>query len=113
MRIVPPQYGQVHWLALSYRLHRADALLAQDALHTPDSIAVAIQQMPDAAQKINILRTIIASTAAALHWPDMRETTLPKPQHVLRQVEFVCDLADRTKCVRRLVQSRLLLWVLR
>jgi len=31
---------------------------------------------------------------------------------VLRQIELVCDLADRPECVGRLVQSRLLLWVL-
>src|SRR4029077_16292191 len=38
----------------------------------------------------------------------MGETTLPEPQHMLRQIEFVRDLADRAECVGRLVQSRLL-----
>src|SRR5262249_3840025 len=109
-------WGQVGGLPLPHRLDGPDALLAQDALHPANGVAVRVKQPPDAAQKINILRTIIAPAAAALHRPDMRETTLPEPQHMLWQIKFVCDLADGAECVGRLVQSRLLsrvLWAVR
>ena len=101
------------------RLHRAlgpdlldefDALLAQDALHAADRVALAVQQMLDAAQQLGVFRTVIPPSAAALHRFDLAEARLPEPQNVLRQVEFVRDFADGTECVRRLaVQSRPLL----
>ena len=108
----PLKLGQGHRAALPHRLHRAQSLLAQDALNPADGVAVAVEQMPNTAQKIDILRAIIAPAAAALHRLDVGKAALPEPQHMLRQIELVCDLADRPECVGRLVQSRLLLWVL-
>ena len=83
---------QVHGMPVPHRLHRAHALFLQDALHAPNGVAVAVKQVPDAAQQVDILRTIVAPAAAALHRLDVRETALPEPQHVLRQIELVCDL---------------------
>ena len=79
------------------------ALLAQDALHAADGVALAVQEMANAAQKIDVVGTIIAPPAAALHRLDVAETAFPKSQHVLRQIEFVCHFTDAAKCVRRLV----------
>src|SRR5262249_49166511 len=61
----------------------------------------------NAAQQVYVFRTIVTPAAAALHRPDLRKAALPKPQHMLRQIEIVRDLTDRTKGVGRLVQSRL------
>ena len=83
--------------------HEFPALLAQDALHAADGVALAIEEMADAAQKIEIVGTIIAPPAAALHRLDIAETAFPKSQHVLRQIELVRHFTDAAKCVRRLV----------
>src|SRR5579884_2872040 len=83
-------------------LHKGDALLAQNPLHAANRIALAVEQMPYAAQQIDIVGPIIAPAAAALHRPDLRESALPEAQHVLRYVDFLGDLADGPKCVRRL-----------
>ena len=79
------------------------ALLAQDALHAADGVALAVQEMANAAQKIDIVGTIIAPPAAALHRLDVVETAFPESQHVLRQIKFVRHFTDAAKCVRRLV----------
>jgi hypothetical protein len=55
--------------------------------------------MADAAQEIDIIRPVIASAAAALERADLREPGFPETQDVLRQIEIVCDLADRAKGV--------------
>src|SRR5262249_27624875 len=98
---------QGHRATLAYRLDGAQPLLAQNALHATDGVALAVEQMTNAAQQVDVFRTIVTPAAAALHRPDLGEAALPKPQHSLRQIEFVRDLADRTKGVRRFVQSRL------
>src|SRR5581483_12397229 len=38
--------------------------------------------------------------------PDLREAAFPEAQHMLGHVEFVGDLADGAKCIRRLVHER-------
>ena len=80
-----------------------DALLAQDALHAADGVALAVEQMADAAQQIDVVGPVIAPPAAALHRLDVAEAAFPETQHVLRQIEFVRHFADGAKCVRRLV----------
>src|SRR6185437_11027028 len=85
-------------------LHRFDAVLFQDPLHAADGIALAVEQPTDAFEQIDIVRPIIAPAAAALHRFDLREPRLPKPQHMLGNVELVSDLADGTERIRRLVQ---------
>ena len=87
------------------RLHEFLALLAQNALHATDGVALAVEQVTNAAQQIHIVGTVIAPAAAALHRLDFAETAFPKPQHVLRQIEFVRDFTDGAKCVRRLVSK--------
>src|SRR5262245_26958053 len=59
--------------------------------------------MTYATQQIDVVRTIIAPTAAALHWLDFMKAAFPKAQHVLRQIEFVRHLTDGAKCIWRLV----------
>jgi len=94
---------------LPHGLHEFWPLLAQNSLHTADGIALAVKQMPDAAEEIHVVGTILPPPSGTLHWPDLREPAFPEAQHVLRQVEIACHLANGTKGIGRLVvQSRLL-----
>src|SRR5579875_2151726 len=88
---------------LPHGLDEFDALFAQDALHAANGIAFAVEQMADAAQKLDVVGTIVAATAPALHRLDLTKPRLPETQHMLRQVEFLRRLADGTKRIRRLV----------
>ena len=83
------------------------ALLAQDALDAADGIALAVEEMADAAQEADVVGTIVAPSAAALERLDLAEAALPEAQHMLRNVELVRHFADGTECVRRLVHRRL------
>src|SRR6185437_483004 len=85
------------------RLHKARALLAQNALYAADSVALAIQQVAHAAQQIDIFGTVEAPSSAPLHRPDLCEPAFPKAQYVLRHIDFVGNLADGAECPRRLV----------
>src|SRR5215813_2058781 len=87
-------------------LHEAHALLAQQTLDATDGVALAVEEMADAAQKIEVVRAIIAPPAAALHRPDLTEAAFPEPQHVLRNVELLRHFADGPECVRCLVHRR-------
>src|SRR5437868_8352664 len=68
-------------------LYKLDAVILQDALRAADCVALAIKQVTDAAQKVDIVRPVIAPTAAALHRLDLLKARFPETQHVLRQVE--------------------------
>jgi hypothetical protein len=59
--------------------------------------------MPDTAEQVDIVRPVITAAAGALHRPDLRETAFPEPQHVLRNIQFVGNLADGAESVWRLV----------
>src|SRR5262249_12148714 len=72
-------------------LHELLALLPQDALDAADGVALAIKQMTDAAQKIDVLGAIEASASASLHWPDLVKATFPESQHVLGHGELGGD----------------------
>ena len=85
-------------------LHRFDAVLFQDPLHAADGVALAVEQPADALEQIDVVGPVITPPAASLHRLDLGEPRLPKPQHVLGNVEFVSDLADGTERIRRLVQ---------
>src|SRR5262249_13093435 len=78
-------------------------LLAQDALHAANCVSLPVQKMAYAAQKVDVVRSIVAAAAAALHRLDFVKAAFPKAQHVLRQIEFIRHLTDRTESVRRLV----------
>src|SRR5665213_795909 len=96
----------MRWLRRAFLPHGLNEfcpLLAQNPLHATDRVAFAVQQMANAAQEIDVVRTVIAPAAAAFHRFDFGKPAFPEAQHVLRQVEVVGDLADGTKCIRRLV----------
>jgi hypothetical protein len=86
-----------------HRLHKADALLPQNALNTANSITLAVEQKANSAQQIDVFGPVIAPPAASLQWFDLREATFPKPQDMLRHVEVVGDLADSAKGFRSLI----------
>src|SRR6185503_19920470 len=75
-------------------LHELDAVVLEDPLRTADRIALAVEQMADAAQEVDIVGAVIAPAAAALQRPDLLEAGFPESQHVLRQVEIVRDFTD-------------------
>src|SRR3954447_8588545 len=79
-------------------------MLLEDALHAADGVALAVQETADALEQIDVVRTIIAAAAAALHRLDLREAGLPETQHMLGNVEFVRDFTDGTERIGRLVQ---------
>ena len=55
-------------------------------------------------EQVDVVRTIVAAAAAALHRLDLREAGLPETQHMLGNVEFVRDFTDGTERIGRLVQ---------
>jgi hypothetical protein len=91
--------------ALPHRLDEFDALVLEDALHAADGVALAVEQVANAAQKIDVLRAVVTPPAAALHRLDLGKSRFPKPQHVLRQVQIVRDFADSPKCVGCLLHA--------
>ena len=80
----------------------ARALIAQNALHTADRVTLPVEKLLDAAQQLDIVGTIVAPAAAALHRADLREARFPEAQHMLRQFEIAGDLADSAKSFRSL-----------
>src|SRR6516225_10750593 len=62
--------------------------------------------MTDAAQQIDVVGPVIASAAAAFHRTNVRETAFPKPQDVLRHVNFIGNFADGAKRIRRLLHGQ-------
>ena len=93
--------------ALPDVLHELDAVILQDPLRTADRVALAVEQMADAAQQIDVVGPVVAPAAAALHRLDLLEARFPEAQHVLRQVEIVRDFADGPECVGRLFRHGL------
>ena len=87
-------------------LHETHALLAQETLNAANGVAFAIEEVANAAQKIEVVRAIVAAPAAALHRLDLAEAAFPEPQHMLRNVELRRHFADGPECVRCLVQRR-------
>ena len=90
-------------------LHVAHPLLLQDALDALDGISLAVEEMADAAQEVDIVRPVVAPAAAALQRLDLRKARFPETQHMLWQLEVFRHLADRPECVRPLVHNRPLL----
>lgn len=92
---------------LSPDLHdKPGPLLLQDPLHALDRVALAVEEMANAAQKVDIVRTIIAPAAAAFQRADLSKSGFPETQDVLRQIEVVGDLADRAEGVRAFFDRR-------
>src|SRR5581483_1455732 len=88
---------------LPYGLDEFGALLAQNPLHAANGIALAVEQMPYAAQQIDVVRAVVTAPAATLHRLDFVKAALPEAQHMLRQIKIVRDFTDGAKCVWRLV----------
>ena len=84
--------------------HETRPVLAEDLLHTPDGVAIVVEQEADAAQKLHVLRPVITPAAAALHGFQLGEFGFPEAQHVLRDFKLVSNLADRAKRLWRLIQ---------
>src|SRR5581483_1126324 len=80
-------------------------LLAQNALHAPDRVTLAVEEMANAAQQIDVVTPVITPAAAALHRLDLRKPAFPEPQHVLRHVDLFGDFADGAESVGRFVQG--------
>jgi hypothetical protein len=55
--------------------------------------------MTNAAQQIDIVGAVVAPAAPSLEWLDLRETRLPKPEHVLWQVQLARNFTDRSERV--------------
>src|ERR1700730_2752345 len=87
-------------------LHETHPLRAQQTLDATDGVALAIEEMTDAAQKMEVVRSIVAASPAALHRPDLAEAAFPEAQHMLRNVELLRHFADGPECVRCLVHRR-------
>src|SRR5262245_10460625 len=98
--------GRLRRARLPDALHEAHALLAQQTLHAADGVALAIKQMANSAQQVDVVGTVVTPPAAALHRPDLAETALPEPQHVLRDVELLRHFADGPECVRCFLHRR-------
>ena len=94
----------------AYAPHAASGL---SSAMNPYTAAAAPPMMATAVPEITVpLEALLLdpptpAAAAPLHRLDLDEARLPETQHVLRDVELVGDLADGTKCVRRLFQGRL------
>jgi len=89
-------------------LHETDTLFAQDALNTANGIALAIEQMTDAAQKIDIVGPVVTAAPAPFHRSNLREAAFPEPQNVLRHIYFVGNFTDRAERIRRFFQGIIL-----
>src|SRR5215813_2444137 len=89
------------------RLDELESLILENALHTADRVALAIEQVPDPAQEVDVIGTVVAPPTAALHRLDFAEPTFPEPQHMLRHIKIGRYLADGTECIRRLLHGRL------
>src|SRR5262245_27807305 len=96
-------FGGLRGADLPDALHELDAVILEDALHAADGIALAVEEMANPTQQVDVVGPVIATAAAALHRPDLRETRLPEPQHVLRQIKLFRHLADGAECVRRFI----------
>ena len=81
-------------LAASDRLHEAGALLFQDPLHALDGIALAVEEMTDTLEEIDVVGAVVTPAATALERTDLREAGLPEAQHVLRHADFLGGLGD-------------------
>src|SRR5262249_39845901 len=81
-------------------------LLAQDPLHPADRVALAVEEVADAAQEIDVVRPVVAAAAAALHRAGLGKPALPEAQPLLRHVEIGSDPADGAGGIRRLVHDR-------
>ena len=81
------------------------SLFAEDALNAPNGVTLFVQQMADAFQQINVIGAIISPASAAFHGFDLRKPRLPKPQHMLRQIEIIRYFADGAKRIWAFVQN--------
>src|SRR5262249_37639575 len=79
-----------------------DTVILEDPLRAADRVALAIEEVLDAAQKIDVIGPVVAPAAATFQRLDLLKPRLPEAQDVLRQVQIVRDFADCPECIRRL-----------
>ena len=82
------------------------AIFLEELLDSFNSVALFIEKRADPPQQFNVLRPVIAAPAASLERPNLSEFALPEAQDMLRYVEFLSDLADSPKRLRRLAIAR-------
>jgi len=82
------------------------SIFLEELLDSFDSVALFIEKRADPPQQFNVLRPVIAAPAASLERPNLSEFALPEAQDMLRYVEFLSDLADSPKRLRRLAIAR-------
>lgn len=75
-------------------------MILQDLLDAANGIALAIKQMLNSAQQVDIVRAIKAPPSGAFDRTNLDEFDFPKAQHVLWQTELIGHFADRAECVR-------------
>src|SRR5262245_6640228 len=84
-------------------LDETHPLLSQETLDATDRVSLAIEKMANAAQEIEIVRSVVTATAAAFHRPDLAETTFPEAQYVLWNFQLLRHFADGPECSRCLL----------
>src|SRR4029077_10816786 len=63
---------------LPHDLHKFRALFAQYPLHAANGVALAVQQMPNSAQEIDVVGAIVTPASATLHRFDFVEAAFPQ-----------------------------------
>src|SRR5262249_59515199 len=76
------------------RLDELESLILENALHTADRVALAIEQVPDPAQEAAVIATVVAPATAALHRHDFPTPTFPEPQHMLPHIKLLRSPPD-------------------
>ena len=63
-------------------------IFTENLLHAFCSVALIVKQDVDAAQQIQINRSVIAPAAGTAHWANLTKHILPMAQHMLRYANF-------------------------
>jgi hypothetical protein len=77
----------------------AHALFTQDLLNAANSVAVAVQEMADAPQQIDIVWPIVTPASTPLQRLDLGEPGFPETKDVLGKFEVLSDLTYGAECV--------------
>ena len=76
---------------------RGRILITQQLLHAANGVTFLAEQAMNPPRKIDIGRAIVAPVAGALHRLQLRETSLPLAQDVLRDAQLLRQFADSQK----------------
>src|SRR5690625_1389272 len=95
----PSRRAGTHRLSLNNGRHTA---FFQQLLNPLDGVAVAVEQIANAAQQFDVLGTVVPPPAAALERLDLRKLRFPKAQNVLRDIQLPGNLTNRAEGGSRL-----------